>query len=142
VERQLEAAAEVTDFRSTRIGIGVNDWDFAWRLEPRVTFTTPASLAGYTTGGFGAASRTLHDYVRDDLLPHGKQLHPVLYNSWEAVFFDVNEAAQIAVAERAAQMGVELFVMDDGWFHGRDIDNAGLGDWWPDARNSPTASSR
>jgi alpha-galactosidase len=130
-------AAEMTDFRSTRIGLGVNDWDFAWRLEPGATFTTPASLAGYTTGGFGAAARILHDHVRDDLLPHGKQLHPVLYNSWEAVFFDVNEAAQIAVAEVAAQMGVELFVMDDGWFHRRDIDNAGLGDWWPDARKFP-----
>ena len=130
-------AAEVTDFGSTRIGLGVNDWDFAWRLQPGETFTTPPSLAGYTTGGFGAASRTCHDYVRDQLLPHGKQLHPVLYNSWEAVFFDVSEESQIAVAELAAQMGVELFVMDDGWFHRRVIDNAGLGDWWPDATKFP-----
>jgi alpha-galactosidase len=96
----------------------------------------PSSIAGYTTGGFGAASRTLHDYART-LLPHGLTLHPVLYNSWEAVFFDVDEASQIAVAERAAKMGVELFVMDDGWFHHRDKDNAGLGDWWPDAKKFP-----
>jgi alpha-galactosidase len=130
-------AAEVTDFSSTRLGFGVNDWDFAWRLQPGATFTTPPSLAGYTTGGFGAASRLLHDYVRDTQLPHGKRPHPVLYNSWEAVFFDVNEEAQMAVAELAAQMGVELFVMDDGWFQGRTIDNAGLGDWWPDARKFP-----
>ena len=130
-------ATEVTDFSSTRLGIGVNDWDFAWRLLGGATFTTPPSLAGYTTGGFGAAARTLHDYVREDLLPHGKQLHPVLYNSWEAVFFDVNEAAQIAVAEVAAAMGVELFVMDDGWFHRRNLDNAGLGDWWADAAKFP-----
>lgn len=129
-------AAEVTDYGATRVGVGVNDWDFAWRLNAGESFTTPASIAGYTTGGFGAASRTLHDYARDRL-PHGKMLHPVLYNSWEAVFFDVNEAAQMAVAERAAQMGVELFVMDDGWFHGRAIDNAGLGDWWPDEQKFP-----
>ncbi len=129
-------AAEVTEYGATRLGIGVNDWDFAWRLNAGETFTTPASLAGYTTGGFGAASRTLHDYARSRL-PHGKTLHPVLYNSWEAVFFDVSEASQMAVAERAAQMGVELFVMDDGWFHGRAIDNAGLGDWWPDEQKFP-----
>ncbi|MCB0051535.1 MAG: alpha-galactosidase, partial [Caldilinea sp.] len=116
--------------------IGLNDWDFAWRLNPGETFTTPASIAGYTADGFGAASRTLHDYARTRL-PHGKTLHPVLYNSWEAVFFDVNEASQMAVAERAAQMGVELFVMDDGWFHGRTVDNAGLGDWWPDEVKFP-----
>jgi len=129
-------AAEVTEYGATRVGIGLNDWDFAWRLNPGETFSTPASIAGYSTGGFGAASRTLHDYARERL-PHGKTLHPVLYNSWEAVFFDVNEASQMAVAERAAQMGVELFVMDDGWFHGRVTDNAGLGDWWPDAVKFP-----
>ena len=129
-------AAEVTEYGATRLGIGVNDWDFAWRLNAGETFTTPASLAGYTAAGFGAASRTLHDYARAQL-PHGKTLHPVLYNSWEAVFFDVNEASQMDVAERAAEMGVELFVMDDGWFHGRAIDNAGLGDWWPDERKFP-----
>lgn len=129
--------AEVTDFSSTRIGIGLNDWDFAWRLTPGETFTTPSALAGYTAAGFGGASHILHDYIRDTLLPHGKHLHPVLYNSWEAVFFDVSEAAQLQAAELAAQMGVELFVMDDGWFHQRNYEDAGLGDWWPDAVKFP-----
>jgi alpha-galactosidase len=129
-------AAEVTDAALTRVAIGINDWDFTWRLNPGETFTTPASLAGYTRGGFGAASRALHDYARS-LLPHGLKPHPVLYNSWEAVFFEVNEASQITVAERAAAMGVELFVMDDGWFHRRAVDNAGLGDWWPDEKKFP-----
>jgi alpha-galactosidase len=128
--------AEVTDTNLTRVAIGVNDWDFTWRLNAGETFITPASVGGYTRGGFGAASRTLHDYARS-LLPHGLKPHPVLYNSWEAVFFDVNEASQIAVAERAARMGAELFVMDDGWFHRRTIDNAGLGDWWPDETKFP-----
>src|SRR5690606_13531957 len=62
-------AAEVTEYGATRLGIGVNDWDFAWRLNAGETFTTPPSLAGYTAGGFGAASRTLHDYARAQL-PH------------------------------------------------------------------------
>jgi alpha-galactosidase len=130
-------AAEVTDFFSTRINIGLNDWDFAWRLNPGESFTTPSAYAGYTEGGFGAASRVLHDFIRENIIPHGLTPHKVLYNSWESVFFDVNEQNQIQVAELAAQMGVELFVMDDGWYHGRNMDNAGLGDWWPDEKKFP-----
>lgn len=130
-------AAEVTDFSSTRINLGLNDWDFAWRLNPGETFTTPASLAGYSANGFGAASRWLHDYIRDHLLPHGKTIHKVLYNSWEATTFHVDEESQAHLAKVAAEMGIELFVVDDGWFHGRDDDHAGLGDWWPDEKKFP-----
>ena len=130
-------AAEVTDFSSTRINLGLNDWDFAWRLNPGESFTTPSSLAGYTLDGYGAASRILHDYVRDQLLPHGKVLHKVLYNSWEATTFNVDVKSQARLAELAAEMGVELFVVDDGWFHGRNDDHAGLGDWWPDEVKFP-----
>lgn len=129
--------AEVTDFSSTRVNIGVNDWDFAWRLEAGQSFTTPAALGGYTAGGFGAASRLLHDYTRERVLPHGLTPHKVLYNSWEATTFHVDVDSQIRLAEMAAQMGVELFVVDDGWFHGRDDDHAGLGDWWPDEKKFP-----
>jgi alpha-galactosidase len=130
-------AAEVTDFGSTRLSIGLNDWDFVWVLEPGERFVTPPALGGYTQGGFGAASRTLHDYVRQELLPHGPQLHQVLYNSWEAtVLFDVAKNRR-RPSPNWRPMGVELFVMDDGWFHRRNIDNAGLGDWWPDAEKFP-----
>lgn len=130
-------AAEVTDFASTRLNIGINDWDFALRLNGGASYTTPASFAGYTTGGFGAASRALHDLIRDQIIPHRDTLHKVLYNSWEATLFDVDVASQSALAEIAAKMGVELFVLDDGWFHGRNLDNAGLGDWWADAAKFP-----
>lgn len=130
-------AAEQTIFGSTRVGVGLNDWDFAWRLGPGERFTTPSSYAGYSDAGFGGASRLSHAYVRERLLPHGQEPHPVLYNSWEATTFDVDEESQIRLAELAAAMGVELFVMDDGWFHGRDHDRAGLGDWWPDERKFP-----
>lgn len=130
-------SAEVTSFASTRLSTGLNDWDFAWRLEAGETFTTPAAIAGYTQGGFGAASRSLHDFVRSRL-PHGPAPHKVLYNSWEATTFAVDRDSQARLAELAAAMGVELFVMDDGWFQGRNWDNAGLGDWWPDPAKFPT----
>ena len=130
-------SAEVTDFGSTRLNIGLNDWDFAYRLLPDVELATPPSYAGCSDGGFGGASRALHDLVRDQLLPHGQDLHKVLYNSWEATEFRVDLASQVALARRAAALGVELFVLDDGWFHQRTSDSAGLGDWWADAAKFP-----
>lgn len=130
-------SAEVTDFNSTRVSLGINDWDFAWRLNAGESFTTPSSFAGYTPNGFGAASRILHDFIRDTVLPHKHTLHKILYNSWEATFFDVDEESQGRLAEIAAGMGIELFVMDDGWFHGRNSDYAGLGDWWADEKKFP-----
>ncbi len=130
-------AAEVTDFGRTRLSLGVNDWDFALRLGSGDSFTTPASLGGYTRAGFGAASRALHAYTRDCVLPHGRNPHKVLYNSWEATTFNVDVDSQSRLAELAAELGAELFVMDDGWFQGRNSDDAGLGDWWPDPKKFP-----
>lgn len=129
-------AAEVTTFASTRINIGLNDWDFGWELKAGGHFTTPSAFGGYTAKGFGAASHLSHNYIRS-ILPHGQSLHKVLYNSWEATFFDVDVVSQKRYAEIAAGLGVELFVMDDGWFQGRNLDNAGLGDWWPDTKKFP-----
>jgi alpha-galactosidase len=129
-------SAEVTAHGGTRVSLGINDWDSALRLEAGERFVTPSSLAGFTAEGFGGASRRLHTYARG-LLPHGDAPHKVLYNSWEATYFDVNEHSQVALAEIAARIGVELFVLDDGWFHRRHSDNAGLGDWWPDAEKFP-----
>ncbi|GGR18569.1 alpha-galactosidase [Deinococcus ruber] len=129
--------AEVTDSLQTRLSLGVNDWDFAWQLEAGQSFQTPACIGGYTAQGFGAASRALHEFIRQEVLPDGHALRKVLYNSWEATFFDVEEASQAELAEVAAGLGVELFVVDDGWFHGRNSDRAGLGDWWPDERKFP-----
>jgi len=133
----FKITAEVTEFASTRIMIGLNDWDFAWKLMPGQPLVTPSSISGYTQNGFGAASRIFHDYVRDQLIPHGKVMHKILYNSWEATLFDVDETSQSKLAEIAADMGMELFVMDDGWFQGRNLDNTGLGDWFPDKVKFP-----
>jgi len=129
--------AEVSNFNTTRLGIGINDWDFTWQLKEGQKFLSPHAICGFSENGYGGASRLLHDYIRDELLPHKKQIHKVLYNSWEATLFDVNESSQVRLAEIAAEMGVELFVVDDGWFHHRNNDQAGLGDWWPDSKKFP-----
>ncbi|HEY0756226.1 MAG TPA: alpha-galactosidase [Ktedonobacteraceae bacterium] len=128
---------ESTEFAMTRVSSGLNDWDFAWRLGAGQVFTTPSAYAGYTRGGFGAASRCLHDFIRETVVPHTDTVRKVLYNSWEATFFAVNEQGQLELARRAAAMGVELFVLDDGWFSRRVSDTAGLGDWWPDTEKFP-----
>jgi len=111
-----------------RVTGGYNPFDFAWPLKPGESLESPSFYAGFTTHGFGEASRLLHRFTRDEILPD-KRLRPVLYNSWEATTFHVTEEGQKALATIAAKLGVERFVMDDGWFGARNDDRAGLGDW-------------
>ena len=128
--------AEVTDFATMRFSMGLNDWDFAYRLDPTLTYQTPSVFLNYSHDGLQSLSHRLHEFIRARV-PHPDYTRKVLYNSWEATLFDVDEASQKAYAETAADLGVELFVMDDGWFHGRNSDRAGLGDWFPDAIKFP-----
>ncbi|MFE1957887.1 alpha-galactosidase [Streptomyces sp. NPDC059479] len=106
-------------------------------LGPGAEFTTPVHAGLYTDGGFGATSRAWHAYTLAHVLPYPDEIRPVLYNSWEATGFDVDEAGQRALAARAAALGVELYVMDDGWFGARRSERAGLGDWTPTADRFP-----
>jgi alpha-galactosidase len=110
---------------------GINPFDFTWRLEPGEEFTTPTLACGYTEGGLGEASRVLHRYQVAKVLPenHRDLPRPVHFNSWFSTYFDVVADHQIELARRAADLGFELFVIDDGWFGRRDSDRAGLGDW-------------
>jgi alpha-galactosidase len=122
---------EETAAQQVRIAGGMNDFDFGYRLKPGESLETPPFYGGYTEGGFGESSRILHRFQRAEILPDraAPKVRPVLYNSWEATTFDVNEAGQSELADKAAKIGVELFVMDDGWFGARNDDKAGLGDW-------------
>lgn len=129
--------AEVTEFQSTRISIGLNDWDSVWVLGAGERFLTPSSYAGYTADGYSGASHRLHDFIREQIVPHRNHVRKVLYNSWEATMFNFDCEAQMRLADIAVRMGVELFVMDDGWFKGRHSDDAGLGDWTPDPQRFP-----
>ena len=130
---------EQTPYRQVRVTGGFNTFDFAYPLKPGESLETPDFYAGFSAAGFGGASRILHRFEREQVLPGGAQsrLRPVLYNSWEATAFNVNEAGQKALAEKAAKTGVELFVVDDGWFGQRNSDNAGLGDWFVNPKKFP-----
>lgn len=130
---------EKDKFNMVKISAGVNDFDFAWNLKPGDCFRSPKYIVGYVNKGFGAASRNLHNYQRNYVLPEDNRhkLRKVLYNSWDATWFDVNEEQQSKLAEMAAKLGVELFVVDDGWFGARNSGNAGLGDWFVNVDKFP-----
>ena len=130
---------EQSSFHQIRITGGYNPFDFGYRLAPGESLTTPPFYGGFTDGGMGEASRILHRFQQGVILPgapHPK-LRPVLYNSWEATEFNVSESGQLALAEKAAQLGVERFVIDDGWFGQRKNDHAGLGDWYVNKEKFP-----
>ncbi|HEX6771988.1 MAG TPA: alpha-galactosidase, partial [Acidobacteriaceae bacterium] len=130
---------EQSSMHQVRITGGYNPFDFGYRLAPGESLTTPPFYAGFTDGGMGEASRILQRFQQGVILPgapHPK-LRPVLYNSWEATEFNVSESGQIALAEKAAQLGVERFVIDDGWFGQRKDDHAGLGDWYVNKQKFP-----
>ncbi len=117
----------------TRVSIagGINDFDWRWQLQPGEVFSTPPFVAGFTTSGLGSVSYSLHGYQLDYVLPrqHAQKPRPVLYNSCEAVHFALTEETQLELARRAARLGVELFVIDDGWFGQRNDLRSSLGDW-------------
>jgi alpha-galactosidase len=130
---------EQSSFHQVRITGGYNPFDFGYRLAPGESLATPPFYGGFTGGGMGEASRILHRFQQGVILPgapHPK-LRPVLYNSWEATEFNVSESGQLALAEKAAQLGVERFVIDDGWFGQRKNDHAGLGDWYVNKEKFP-----
>jgi alpha-galactosidase len=118
---------------------GINFWDTAWTLRPTETFTTPKMIYGFSNAGMEGASQRLHAYVRTHLLREAfrDKIRPVLYNSWYATTFQVEEQQQLELADIAKEIGVELFVIDDGWFKGRKNDKAGLGDWTVDTDKFP-----
>lgn len=126
---------EQTPYGETLAQMGLNSHDFALELKPGDTFEAPAILCGYSSSGFETMSHNLHHFAQKHILRSGHR--PVLYNSWEATEFKVNSREQMKLAEKAREIGAELFVLDDGWFGERDgIDN-GLGDWYVNESKFP-----
>lgn len=118
---------------------GINFWDTELSLKPGQVFQTPKLSVGYTPEGAEGVSMNLGAYVRKEILPaeHRLDMRPVLYNSWYATTYHLNEDQQVDMAKIAAEAGVELFVIDDGWFKGRNAHDYGLGDWQIDKKKFP-----
>lgn len=118
---------------------GMNFWDQSLTLQPNEKQVTPKLIIGYTNKGMEGVTLSMVNYCRDKVVypSHRKAIRPVIYNSWYATAFDVNEEHQLALAKIAKELGVEMFVIDDGWFKGRVNDRGGLGDWEVDKNKFP-----
>lgn len=133
------AEAEVEQFGMTRLQIGLNHFDFSWHLESGESFQTPEAVLVYSNEGLGGMSREYHRLYRTRLCrgEHRDRERPILVNNWEATYFDFNADKIEAIAQAGSKLGIELFVLDDGWFGRRDRDNSSLGDWFEDRRKLP-----
>lgn len=134
------AGAEVDQLFKTRVFMGINDYDFSWLLEAGEEFQAPETVMVYSGAGLGEMSRTYHKLYRTRLV-RGKyrdEVRPILANNWEATYFDFNEEKIVGLAKEAAALGIELLVLDDGWFGRRNGDNCSLGDWYVNKEKLPS----
>lgn len=126
------AQAEVTQHKKTRFLMGINPLDFEWLLEKGESFTCPEVVMVHSDEGIGKMSRTFHDLYRNNLIrgEYKDKRRPILINNWEATYFNFDTDKLIDIAKEASKLGIEMLVMDDGWFGHRDADNSSLGDWF------------
>lgn len=137
------ANAEVCAYDCTRLQIGVNPFDFEWILAPGSSFQTPEAVLVYSGSGLNGMSHRFHDLYRSRLC-RGKyrdQVRPLLINNWEATYFSFKEEDLLRIATIGRDMGLELFVLDDGWFGKRDNDDCSLGDWFVNQTKLPNGLS-
>ncbi len=122
---------EVDQYGQTRMAAGIHPDQFEWTMEPGEVFHTPEVIMTYSGEGFGRMSRQLHDVIRQNLIrsSFASRPRPILVNSWEAAYFRFDEKLLLDIAGNARDMGLDLFVLDDGWFGNRNDDNCALGDW-------------
>ena len=133
------AQVELDPISAARAQIGLNPFDFSWQLGAGESFQTPEAVLVFSPDGLGGMSRALHRFYRRHLLPIAwrDKPRPILVNNWEATYFDFNADKLEAIASAGAELGVELFVLDDGWFGKRDDDKSSLGDWVVDRKKLP-----
>ncbi|MFQ7310873.1 alpha-galactosidase [Drancourtella sp. An210] len=133
------AQVEVDNFDVTRVVMGIHPNEFRWELGKGEEFQTPEMVMVYSDKGMNAMSQVFHELYRTRLArgTWREKERPILINNWEATYFDFNEEKILQIAEKAKQIGVELFVLDDGWFGKRDGDNCSLGDWYPNLKKLP-----
>ena len=129
---------ETDQTHNTRVLLGLGDECFNYLLKSGESFASPEAVMTYSAGGIGRASRNMHRFVRAHILPRDKfPLRPVVLNSWEAFFFNIDAERMESFGAEAAKCGIDMVVMDDGWFGKRVNDKAGLGDWYANADRFP-----
>lgn len=122
---------ERDQFAQTHVNIGINDFNFNWELRPTASFQTPEVLMVYSDQGINKMSQAFHSLIHERVIrsKYKNQVRPILVNNWEATYFDFDEKKLHPIVDDAKEMGIEMFVLDDGWFGHRDDDNSSLGDW-------------
>ncbi|MBM7655680.1 alpha-galactosidase [Neobacillus cucumis] len=130
---------EVDTYSVTRVMMGINPFQFKWKLNPTESFQTPECVMVYSNEGLNGMSQTYHDLYRTRLARgfwRDKE-RPILINNWEATYFNFNEEKILSIAKTAKELGIELFVLDDGWFGERHDDTSSLGDWFENKEKLP-----
>jgi len=138
------SAAEVSAFGRTRVVCGLQPQGFEWTLAPGCDFTAPEAVMTYSAQGFAQQSLNMHRFVKAHIL-RGKWKHeprPILLNSWEACYFNVSEGMLVSMAKELRELGLEMLVLDDGWFGERSDDKRSLGDWEPNKKKLPGGLAR
>lgn len=134
------AQVEKDHYDNIRINMGINPFNFSWILEKDETFEAPEVVMCYSDSGLNTLSQNYHKFYQNNLI-RGEWKHkarPILINNWEATYFDFDEDKIVQIAIKAKELGVELFVLDDGWFGTRNGDTSGLGDWWSNLSKLPS----
>ncbi len=129
---------ELDQTGTAKVVVGLNRDTFGYTLGHGESFTSPEAIMTYSAHGIGQMSRNFHGFIRQSILPSAALApHPVVLNTWEACYFNIDEAKLIAFAKEAAKLGFDMLVMDDGWFGQRNHDRAGLGDWFTNTVKFP-----
>lgn len=125
------AVADLSQFDSVRAMMGIHPTDFKWNLKENETFTAPEVVMVYSSKGLGQMTRSFHDLYRNHLIrgEYKDKKRPILINNWEATYFDFDTEKLLSIAREGSKLGIEMLVMDDGWFGNRSSDNCALGDW-------------
>jgi len=127
-------SVEKGEFEDVRLLAGINPFNFHWRLKPGKTFCTPEALHVFTDKGLGQMSHIWHNFIREKVTPErfANMPRPTYLNTWEAAYFDIDQDKVTDLAHQAKSVGVDMLVLDDGWFEGRRDDTSSLGDWRAD----------
>ena len=133
------SAVEKTGQDTLRVTWGINPHCFCWQLAPGSRFVTPQAVMSFSCRGINGMAANMHDFVNNHIIPAPFRFveRPVVLNNWEATFFDFSKRKILSMARQAASLGVEMFVLDDGWFGKRNNDHAGLGDWTVNLKKLP-----